>query len=63
MNNSSRPRPLIEEIATLSGLKLNSKHWSKGSTVTTDYFREIYEILVGKPYSGKKINVVSRRHF
>jgi hypothetical protein len=50
----SRPRPLIEKIGILSGLEVNPAHWSRGSTVTTQYFLDLYLVLVGQKYNGKK---------
>ena len=54
MTIPSRPRPIIEKIGLLSGLELNQTHWSRGSTVTTQYFLDLYYVLVGQKYDGKK---------
>ena len=54
MTTPSRPRPIIEKIGLLSGLEVNQTHWSRGSTVTTQYFLDLYYVLVGKKYNGKK---------
>lgn len=47
------PRPIIVEIAKPFGLEITKDHWSKGSTVTTRYFEDLFEVVVGRPYDGK----------
>lgn len=47
------PRPIIIEIATPFGLEINKSHWSRGSTVTTKFFEDIFALAVGRPYNGK----------
>jgi 5-methylcytosine-specific restriction endonuclease McrA len=53
MEKPAGPRPIIVEIAQPFGLEIKSQHWSKGSTVTKDYFLDLFEIVVGRPYDGK----------
>lgn len=53
MDRTAGPRPIIIEIAQPFGLEVKPKHWSRGSTVTKDYFLDLFEIVVGRPYDGK----------
>ena len=47
------PRPIIVEIAKPYGLEVIQKHWAVGSTVTRDYFLDLFPLVVGRPYDGK----------
>ena len=53
MEKPAGPRPIIVEIASLFGLEVKPQHWSRGSTVTKDYFLDLFQIVVGRPYDGK----------
>ena len=53
MEKPPGPRPIIVEIAQPFGLEIKPDHWSRGSTVTKDYFLDLFEIVVGRPYDGK----------
>lgn len=53
MEKPQGPRPIIVEIAKPYGLEIKPEHWSKGSTVTKDYFEDLFQIVVGRPYYGK----------
>ena len=47
------PRPIIIELAKPFGLEVTKAHWSRGSTVTTKYFEDLFALVVGRPYDGK----------
>lgn len=53
MEKPPGPRPIIVEIAKPFGLEITPQHWSRGSTVTKDYFLDLFQIVVGRPYDGK----------
>ena len=53
MGNPSKPRPIIVEIAKPFGLEVIPIHWSTGSTVRTEYFQDLFPLVVGRPYDGK----------
>ena len=53
MANSQGPRPIIIELAKPFGLEVTKVHWSRGSTVTTKYFEDLFVAVVGRPYDGK----------
>jgi len=40
------PRPIIVEIAKPYGLEVIQKHWALGSTVTRDYFLDLFPLVV-----------------
>ena len=47
------PRPIIVEIAKPYGLEVIKDHWSKGGTVTKEYFIDLFRLVVGREYDGK----------
>jgi hypothetical protein len=53
MEKPAGPRPIIVEIAKPFGLDIKPQHWSKGSTVTRDYFLDLFQVVVGRPYDGR----------
>lgn len=53
MEKQAGPRPIIVEIAKPFGLEIKPEHWSRGSTVTKDYFLDLFHVVVGRPYDGK----------
>lgn len=53
MSKPKGPRPIIVEIAKPFGLEVIRSHWSKGSTVTRQYFSDLFPLVVGRPYDGK----------
>jgi hypothetical protein len=53
MEKPAGPRPIIVEIARPFGLEVKPQHWSRGSTVTKDYFLDLFQIVVGRPYDGR----------
>lgn len=53
MAKAQGPRPIIVEIAKPYGLEVIQKHWSTGSTVTREYFLDLFPLVVGRPYDGK----------
>lgn len=53
MEKPAGPRPIIVEIASPFGLEIKPQHWSRGSTVTKDYFLDLFQIVVGRPYDGR----------
>ena len=53
MEKPAGPRPIIVEIASPFGLEIKPQHWSRGSTVTKDYFLALFQIVVGRPYDGR----------
>lgn len=53
MTKPKGPRPIIVEIAKPYGLEITQKHWAAGSTVTRDFFLDLFPLVVGRPYDGK----------
>jgi hypothetical protein len=47
------PRPIIVEIAKPYELEIIKKHWSRGGTVTREYFIDLFRLVVGREYDGK----------
>ncbi len=47
------PRPIIIALAKPFGLEITKDHWSRGSTVTTKYFEDLFTVVVGRRYDGK----------
>ncbi len=47
------PRPIISDLAKPFGLEITTDHWSRGSTVTTKYFEDLFAVVVGRRYDGK----------
>ena len=47
------PRPIIVDIARPYGLEVLKKHWATGSTVTRNYFLDLFPLVVGRPYDGR----------
>ena len=47
------PRPIILDIARPYGLAVLKKHWAVGSTVTRNYFLDLFPLVVGRPYDGR----------
>lgn len=47
------PRPIIVDLAKPFGLEITKEHWSRGSTVTTKFFEDLFTVVVGRAYDGK----------
>ena len=47
------PRPIIVEIANLVGMTIEPNHWSRGSTVTTEFFSDLFKAVTGRAYDSE----------